>query len=168
MTRRSPVFSEAVAFSFFPGPARSFVPGGAHLAIYLVPVYQGGLVVFDVSAREARGRWLPWSVLPFRGNPYEEAAALADDWCEGALADLRLVDVISAASATGSWELAIVFRAELTAMPAGNGDRQPERIPAAAVESIGPFDAVDLQRWVAAYAPGHPAAPDTQRPGLIF
>jgi hypothetical protein len=133
-----------------------------------VPVHQGSLVVFDVSAREARGRWLPWNILAFRGNPYEEAAALADDWCEGEISDLRLIDVMSSASATGSWELAIVFRAELTAMPAGNDDRQPRKVPAGAVEAVGPFDVVDLERWVAGRAPATPIAPDGDRPNLIF
>lgn len=159
-----------MALSFFPPPAERFVSGGAHIAVYIVPVYQGSLVVFGVSAPEARGRWLPWTLLTFHGNPYEEAAALSDDWCDSAVTDLRLVDVISAASATGSWELAIVFRAELMAMPEGDRDRHPILLPAGEVEAVGLFDAVDLQRWVgdrpAAEAPAPP--PDEGRTGLIF
>lgn len=156
-----------MARSFFSRPAEGFVSGGAHLAVYIVPVFEGGLVVFDVTAAEARGRWLPWNILAFRGNPYEEAAALADDWCDGEIADLRLADVISTTSAAGSWELAIVFRAELTAMPGGDRDRHPVRLPPATIEPVGPFEAVDLERW--AGAPPAPALPPGQ-PGssLIF
>jgi hypothetical protein len=156
-----------VARSFFSRPADGFVSGGAHLAVYLVPVFEGGLVVFDVAAPEARGRWLPWNILAFRGHPYEEAAGLADDWCDGEISDLRLIDVMSSASATGSWELAVVFRAELTAVPAGDRDRHPVRLPPGTIEPVGPFEAVDLERWVDA-----PAAlglrPGSPGPFLIF
>ncbi len=59
------------------------------------PVHNGRLVAFDVTATGLEGRWLPWTVLEFRGNPYADAAALADDWCQGDVTDLRLVDVLS-------------------------------------------------------------------------
>ena len=83
-----------MAQAYFGKPSKTFVPGGAHVAVYVVPVFEGRLVVFDVAARAARGRWLPWDVLEFGGNPYETAAALADDWCEGAVSDLALADVM--------------------------------------------------------------------------
>jgi hypothetical protein len=83
-----------VAQAYFGKPASTFVPGGAHVAVYVVPVFEERLVVFDVAASAARGRWLPWDVLPFGGNPYETAAELADTWCEGAVADLALADAM--------------------------------------------------------------------------
>jgi hypothetical protein len=150
--------------SFFGPPAANIVPGGTHIAVYLVPVFQGRLVVFDVGAREARGRWLPWDVLEFGGNPYETASALADDWCGGALSDLALVDVMSFEVEGGGWELAIVFRAELTAAPAGDDARTPFVFAQGSFDAIGNFDPVDLERWVTrqaeAMAPGEePRAP---------
>lgn len=134
--------------AYFGRPNESFVAGGTHITVYLVPVFEGRLVVFDVSAREARGRWLPWDVLEWGGNPYECASALADDWCEGAMNDLRLVDVMSFAVEGGGWELAIVFRAELFTAPAGDDVRTPYLFAAGAYDAIGSFDPVDLRRWV--------------------
>lgn len=143
---------------FFPPPAGEFQAGGAHLTIYLVPVFEGRLAAFDVAARVARGRWLPWNVLGFRQNPYEAAAALADDWCDGTVADLRLVDVLPGSEADGSWELAIVFRAELTAAPHGDADRKPVLLDAGETGTLGPFQPAELQRWIA-MGPARPPAP---------
>jgi len=155
-----------MADAYFGKPQPNFVPGGAHIAIYLAPVLERQLVVFDVTARAARGRWLPWAILPFGGNPYEAAATLADLWCDGAVADLALADVMSFPFEAGGWELAIVFRAELTTAPAGDADRTPVVLPRGEFDAIGNFDPVDLERWVGAHEP----APRVERegPGLIF
>lgn len=134
--------------AYFGQPADTFVRGGAHVAVYLVPVFENGLVVFDVSARAARGRWLPWDILEFGGNPYEAAAALADDWCGGALSDLSLVDVMSFPFEGDGWELAIIYRAELTELPAADDVRRSFRFEPGEYDAIGNFDPVDLQRWV--------------------
>lgn len=134
--------------SFFGPPAPALVAGGAHVTVYLVPVFEGRLVVFDVSVSEARGRWLPWDVLDFGGNPYEAASALADDWCAGAVSDLILVDVMSFQIEGGGWELAIVFRAELNAPPVNDDVRTPFVFAAGAFDAIGSFEPVDLERWV--------------------
>jgi hypothetical protein len=139
--------------AFFGPPSGSFVPGGTHITVYLVPVFQGGLVVFDVEAKEARGRWLPWDVLDFRQNPYEAAATLADTWCNVALDDLRLVDVMSFPVEGGGWELAIAFRAELFEMPPGDAHRRPFRFEPGRYDAIGPFDPVDIERWVTSVTP---------------
>jgi hypothetical protein len=134
--------------AYFGPPNESFVAGGTHITVYLVPVFEGRLVVFDVSAPEARGRWLPWDVLDWGGNPYECASALADDWCEGAISDLRLADVMSFAVEGGGWELAIVFRAELTTAPSADDVRTPFVFAPGAYDAIGSFDPIDLQRWL--------------------
>lgn len=158
------------ARAFFGPPRASFTPGGAHVAVYLVPVFEGRLVVFDVSARPARGRWLPWDVLDFGQNPYEAASALADDWCAGAVSDLSLVDVMSFPFEGGGWELAIVFRAELTSLPEPDDVRAPYHFPAGQYDAIGSFDPVDLERWVGA-APAtarEPEPPRESRSNLVF
>ena len=134
--------------AYFGRPADSFQPGGTHITVYLVPVLDGRLVTFDVSAAEARGRWLPWDVLEWGGNPYECAAALADDWCGGAVSDLRLVDLMSFSVEPNGWELAAVFRAELTGEPPADDVRRPFLFPPHEYDAIGNFDPVDLQRWV--------------------
>lgn len=157
-----------MADAYFGKPHSTFVPGGTHIAIYLVPVFEGRLVVFDVTASAARGRWLPWAILPFGGNPYEAAATLADLWCEGAISDLALADVMSFPFEPGGWELAIVFRAELTAEPAGDDARTPVLLPVGQFDAIGNFDPVDLERWVgSASSSPAPEAP-ANRPGLLF
>ena len=151
--------------AFFGLPQDGFVRGGTHITVYLVPVVDGGLVVFDVEARQARGRWLPWDVLDFGQNPYEAASALADQWCNLPLRDLSLVDVLSLPVEGGGWELAIVFRGELVGMPPGDPYRKPVRIEPGHFDAIGPFDPVDIERWV-----GTPAEPAAARPseGLLF
>lgn len=141
--------------AFFGPPAATFVSGGTHITVYLIPVFDGGLVVFDVRAPQARGRWLPWDVLDFGANPYEAASALADGWCDVTLKDLSLVDVMSFPVEGGGWELAIIFRAELGALPPGDDVRTPYRFEPGRYDAIGPFDPVDLERWVIA-APSTP------------
>ncbi len=136
--------------AFFGPPRATVTPGGAHLTVYLVPVFEGGLVVFDVDAREARGRWLPWDVLDFGQNPYEAASQLADDWCNVSLHDLSLADVMSFPVEPSGWELAIVFRAELAEMPPGDAARTAVRFDPGQYDAIGPFDPVDIERWMAA------------------
>jgi hypothetical protein len=153
--------------AFFGPPQHGYVDGGAHITMYLVPVHQRRLVVFDVAAREAEGRWLPWDVLAFGGNPYEAAAELADRWCGGDITDLSLADVMSFELPPGSWELAIIFRAELASMPAGDGSRAPVLLEPGRYDAIGPFDPVDLRRWVE--APGLAASSEEPAgPGLLF
>lgn len=152
-------------YAYFGQPAESFVRAGAHVAVYLVPVFEGGLVVFDVTARAARGRWLPWDILEFGGNPYEAAAALADEWCGGALSDLSLADVMSFPFEGEGWELAIVYRAELTEMPVRDDVRTPYRFDPGEYDAIGSFDPVDLQRWVEHGGPGRSPRPTG---GLLF
>lgn len=156
--------------AYFGKPATTFEPGGTHVSVYLVPVFDGRLVVFDVAAREARGRWLPWDVLEWGANPYEIASALADQWCDVPLTDLTLADVMSFPVSGGGWELAIVFRAELSAAPAGDDARSPYLFPAGQFDAIGHFDPVDLERWVRGMSPATraepPAKPET--PQLLF
>lgn len=150
--------NRAVRQAFFGQPQKAFVPGGAHIAAYVVPVFEGRLVVFDVAAEQARGRWLPWDVLEFGGNPYETAAALVDEWCGGAVESLELVDALSLPFGAGGWEMALVYRAGLTEMPAGDADRQPYAYPEGAFDAIGSFDPVDLERWVRTDGPPPDAA----------
>jgi hypothetical protein len=146
------------------GPPRDAVaPGGLHISVYLVPVFERSLVVFDVTAAQAAGRWLPWAVIDFRQNPYEAASLLADDWCGVPLEDLSLADVMSIEVGGEGWELAIVFRAELGAPPQGDSERTPYMFEPGRYDAIGPFDPADIQRWVEA-APPTLAGPE----GLIF
>jgi hypothetical protein len=144
--------------AFFGPPSSDVVPGGTQITVYLVPVFEGGLVVFDVAAKEARGRWLPWDVLDFRQNPYEAAAALADTWCNVPLDDLRIVDVMSFPAEGGGWELAISFRAELAEMAPGDEHRRPFRFEPGSYDAIGPFDPVDIERWVRSRGAADPPA----------
>lgn len=134
--------------AYFGPPAAAFVPGGAHIAVYLLPVYGGQLVAFDVEAAQARGRWLPWDILPWGGNPYELASELADLWCQAPLSDLTLADVMSFPSPEDGWELAVVFRAELSEPARGDEVRKPYFFPPGQFDAIGPFDPIDLERWV--------------------
>ena len=147
--------------AFFGQPSHTFVPGGAHIAVYIVPVFEGRLVVFDVAASAARGRWLPWDVLEFGGNPYEAAATLADSWCDGAVSELVLADAMSFPFEGGGWELALIFRAELTSPPGGDEARRPIVVEAGTFDSIGNFDPVDLERWVVRAEGLKPASPAT-------
>lgn len=162
-----------MAKAIFARPERAPVRGGAYVSAYLVPVFEGRLVAFDVTAPEARGRWLPWTVLDFGQNPYEAASGLVDQWCQGAVTDLTLVDVLSLPAEGGGWELAIVFRAELAAPPKGADDRHPFLFERGRFDAIAAFDPVDLERWVAAGPPppGATAPPAPSRPSgnaMIF
>lgn len=154
------------AQAFFGRPREGFSAGGAHLCVYLVPVFEGRLVAFDVRVRGAEGRWLPWDILSYGGNPYEDATELTEEWCQGAVDDLRLVDVMTRV-AEGSWELSLVFRANLGAMPAEDAARTPIAIEPGDVEAIQQFDAIDLLRWMEAPASGGRGAAAAGR-GLIF
>lgn len=154
--------------AFFGPPKGSFQRGGAHIAVYLVPVFEGQLVAFEVTARGAQDRWLPWNVLPYGENPYVEASALADDWCDGAMQDLRLADVLSG-DAEESWELSLLYRVELTAMPAGDALRKPVALPVPLAAPIRQFSAADLERWVRAGQPANPRPhPASDAPKLLF
>lgn len=152
------------ALSFFGRPEKSFKAGGAHIAIYAVPVYDGKLVVYDIDASGITGRFLPWTVLAFGGNPYADASLLVDDWCQVPVSSLRLIDVIGGHQAEGSRELAIVFRAELFEPPRGDAHREPVLLDASDLEPIGPFPVTELQRWLAAGTPPAPAAPEPANP----
>jgi hypothetical protein len=140
--------------------------------VHLVPVFRGRLVAFDVTAGKVRGRFIPWAVIDYRQNPYEAAALLADDWFGDApLADLRIADVLSLDGPLGGWEMAIVYRAELAALPPGDRERTPHVYDEAQFDAIGAFDPVDLERWAAApvTAPAIPSAPRAREgPPAIF
>lgn len=158
-----------MASAYFGPPAAGFVSGGTHITVNLVPVFEGRLVVFDVAAQEARGRWLPWDVLGWGGNPYECASTLADQWCGVDMLDLALVDVMSFPFEANGWELAIVFRTELAEAPKGDADRVPYLYPEGQFDAIGRFDPVDLQRWVQGSVTPKPAREATpKRSGLLF
>lgn len=154
------------AGAYFGRPIAESAPGGFHVAVYLVPVLEGRLVVFDIEGPgEIAGRWLPWAVLPFQGNPYEAASALADTWCDVPMVDLRLVDAMSFAGPGESWELALVFRAELAERPAGDPSRQPVYLGPESLDAIGRFDPADLARWLTG---GREASHESTGTGLIF
>ena len=142
--------------------------GGVLLTVHVAPVLQGQLVAFLLEAPGPGGRWLPWTVLKQGANPYEIASAIIDEWCDGAMSDLRLVDVISREGDDG-WELAVVFRAELTAMP--RGERGAPRVcDSQDLAGVRGFDAVDLERWLgmaAALAVATPT-PEPDGPQLVF
>ena len=156
----------------------TIVRGGAHVSVYLVPVFEGRLVAFDVTAQEARGRWLPWTVLDWGQNPYEAASGLTDQWCGGAVSDLSLADVLSLDVPGGGWELAIVFRAELIERPPSQSDRTPFLFEPGQYDAIAAFYPVDLQRWVergpastplmAATSADHGDDSDGDRERLVF
>ena len=119
---------------------------GVLLTVHVVPVLEGRAVAFVLEPGGPAGRWLPWTVLNQGANPYEIASTIVDEWCEGAMSDLRLVDVISREGDEG-WELAIVFRAELTALP--RGERGAPRVcDPRDLGGIRGFEAVDLERWL--------------------
>lgn len=148
----------------FGPPVAGFTPGGAHIAVHLVPVYAGQIVAFDIG-RPVPGRWLPWDLLPFGGNPYETAAALGDGWCDGAVVDLRICDALSLPEPGASWELALIFRAELASLPAGDDRRSPVHLGPAELGSVRRFAAQELARWLGT-APAGPPRDDAPR--LVF
>jgi hypothetical protein len=137
-----------VARALFGPPQESAAPGGLQVTVHLVPVFEGRLLAFDVLSKFARGRWLPWAVMEYGQNPWEGASLLADDWLDVPLDDLSLADVMSLEAPGGGWELALVFRAALSAAPAGDAERRPFLYEPAAFDAIGAFDPVDLERWV--------------------
>lgn len=160
-----------MARAYFGRPVKGPGDGGLSVTVYVVPVHQERLVVFDVSLAQARGRWLPWDVIDYGANPYEAAAGLVDDWCDGAVSDLALVDVMSLDAPGNGWELAIVFRAELTAMPAGDASRSATGVAVDAIDAIGPFDPVDIERWVRHGSHGETKAAVVEKRepgGLVF
>ncbi len=136
----------------------------ATLTVHVVPVFKGVLIAFDVDAPEASGRWLPWTPLEHGGNPWETASAIVGEWCGGAVVELRLVDVI-ARGAGAEWGLALVFRAELTALPGGERG-QPHPCAPPEHGSVRGFAAADLARWLA-QSPGGVAA-SSHTPPLVF
>lgn len=144
--------------AFFGPPVPGPVPGGTQLTIYLVPVFDGQLICFDVTAEEARGRWLPWDVLDLQENPYEAASELADQWCGVPPLSLELADVMSLTPPGSPWELAIVFRCVVSEMPRGDGERHPYAFETGRFDAIASFDPVDLERWVTGASPDAPTA----------
>ena len=132
----------------FGKPIGTLTSGGALITAHIVPVFQRKLVVFEIIASAVRGRWLPWTTMAYGENPYVTAAAVVDEWCQGAINDLRLVDVISTQLDSGVWELSIVFRAELSAEPAASPQRTPVLVAAESAGRVGHFDQIDLERWV--------------------
>ncbi len=141
---------------------------GVLLSVHVVPVLEGRIVAFVLEAPGPGGRWLPWTVLPQGSNPYEIASTVVDEWCDGAISDLRLVDVISR-DGDGGWELAIVFRAQLTDLPRGlrGAPRVCEPQDLAVIHG---FEAVDLERWLGVVGDEAAAEPTVEgdSPKLVF
>ena len=138
---------------------------GVLLSVHVVPVLEGRIVAFVLDPPGPKGRWLPWTVLPQGSNPYEVASTIVDEWCDGAMSDLRLADVISREGG-GGWELAIVFRAELTALP-GHERGAPRVCDPQDLAAVQGFDAVDLDRWQGGGGAAE-AAPEGDSPKLVF
>ena len=163
---------ESVRRSYFAGPKDSPQRGGMVVTVYLVPVYQGRLVVFDVTAPGAKGRWIPWQVLEFGQVPYESAAQLTDAWLNGAVSSLSLVDIMMLPAAGAGCELAIVFRCDATALPPRTAERDAFAYPDGHLDAIGGFDPVDLERWLLQTPAGADARPPepVEPPGerLVF
>ena len=151
--------------AFFGPPQQGPAQGGLQVTVHLVPVHDGRLVTFDVSAGPVRGRWLPWAVIDYHQNPYEAAALLADDWLAVSLHDLRIADVLSISGPLGGWELAIIYRAELAEAPPGDPQRRPFIFDRGEFDAIGAFDPVDLERWVAPDAPAVATTAPKAAPG---
>ena len=137
---------------------------GVLLSVHIVPVLAGRVVAFVLEAPGPKGRWLPWTVLPQGSNPYEIASTIVDEWCDGAMSDLRLVDVISR-EGDGGWELAIVFRAQLTDLPHGNRGA-PRVCEPQDLAGVQGFEAVDLERWLG--GAGDEAEAEGDSPKLVF
>ena len=142
--------------------------GGVLLTVHVAPVLAGRLVSFVLDGGPG-GRWLPWTVLKQGSNPYEVASTVVDEWCDGAMSDLRLVDVISR-EGDGGWELAVVFRAELTALPRGERGA-PHVCDPQDLAGVQGFEAVDLERWLEVPAAAETVAAATvegDSPKLVF
>jgi len=134
--------------AMFGKPVGDLASGGALITTHVVPVFQGKLVIFDLESSAVSGRWLPWTTMEYGENPYVTASAIVDEWCQGAIKELRLVDVMSNQIDSGVWELAIVFRAELSASPLPTPERTPTSVAPREAGRVGHFDQVDLERWV--------------------
>ena len=136
------------AQAIFGKPTKSVSAGGTFLTVHLIPVCERKLIAFDVTAPEAKGRWFPWTVLTFGTEPYEAAANLVDDWCDGSVKRLELCDVLTFKSYENAWQISLVFRSELTGIPQGDAKRKPlifeKELPAV----IDKFKAADIQRWI--------------------
>ena len=146
---------------------RHLMAGGVLLTVHVAPVLQGQLVAFLLEAPGPGGRWLPLTVLKQGANPYEIASTIIDEWCDGAMSDLRLVDVISREGDDG-WELAVVFRGGAHG-DAARGSGRAARLRLAGPGGVHGFEAVDLERWLgmaAALAVATP--PPSRRPQLVF
>ena len=65
----------------------------------------------------------------------------------------------------GVWELAIVFRASLTASPKADGVGEPVLIEEGQIEAIGQFQPVDIRRWIQFREDGADRGETT---GLVF
>ena len=139
---------------------------GVLLSVHVVPVLEGRIVAFVLDPPGPKGRWLPWTVLPQGSNPYEIASTVVDEWCDGAMSDLRLADVISR-EGEGGWELAIVFRAELTALP-GHERGAPRVCDPQDLAAVQGFDAVDLERWLGGGAAATSPAEEAEGGRLVF
>ena len=139
---------------------------GVLLTVHVAPVLAGRIVAFVFGADGPQGRWLPWTPLPPGANPYEIAAAIVDEWCDGAVSDLRLADVISREGEEG-WGLAIVFRAALTAPPRGERG-EPRPCDPQDLANIQGFAAVDIERWRSMGPAVSPPAPAENAPRLVF
>ena len=140
---------------------------GVLLTVHVAPVLEGQLVSFVLDGGPS-GRWLPWTTLKHGANPYEIASTVVDEWCDGAMSDLRLIDVISR-EGDGGWELAVVFRAELTALP--RGERGAPRVcDPQDLAGVRGFEAVDLERWLGTVPTTPVAAPAPEPDGsrLVF
>ena len=136
------------AQAIFGKPTKNVSAGGTFLTVHLIPVCERKLIAFDVTAPEAKGRWFPWTVLTFGTEPYEAAANLVDDWCDGSVKRLELCDVLTFKSYEDAWQISLVFRSELTEIPQGDAKRKPlifeKELPAV----IDKFKAADIQRWI--------------------
>jgi hypothetical protein len=75
------------------------------------------------------------------------------------------VDAMSFSVPPEGWELALVFRAELDALPDPDDARRALLFEPGKFDAIGNFDPVDLERWVDG---GPDAAPVTRAGGLVF
>jgi len=84
------------------------------------------------------------------------------------VSDLRLVDVLSLDADEDGWELALIFRAELMALPRGDDHRAVALIDGAPGEAIQRFAPVELDRWI--HAPASVEHPNLASlgPNLVF
>tara|TARA_B110000263_G_C15225814_1_gene472183 strand:+ start:583 stop:1041 length:459 start_codon:yes stop_codon:yes gene_type:complete len=134
--------------AIFGKPVKNIGAGGTFLTIHIIPVYKGKLVAFDVTAPEAKGRWFPWTVLNYGIEPYEAAANLVDDWCEGSTQQLSLCDILTFMSYEGAWQISLVFRNELITLPHGDFERKPLLFDKELPTKIDKFQSADIERWI--------------------